>query len=64
MLIRENPPPLPDEIIVTYIDEHVNDDDEKHKGAGLGMKTRFGLGMKARFGDGRKLPPKIRSKSA
>ena len=37
-----------DEIIVTYIDEHVIDDDEKHKDAGLG-----------RFGDGRKLPPKI-----
>ena len=48
-----------DEIIVTHIDEHVIDDDEKHKDAGLGMKTRFGLGMKARFGDGRKLPPKI-----
>ena len=48
-----------DEIIVTYIDEHVIDDDEKHKDAGLGMKFRFGLGMKARFGDGRKLPPKI-----
>ena len=37
-----------DGIIVTYIDEHVIGDDEKHKDAGLG-----------RFGDGQKLPPKI-----
>ena len=37
-----------DGIIVTYIDEHVIGDDEKHKDADLG-----------RFGDGQKLPPKI-----